>query len=101
MSNLWTWGGEYFGYRNGDELWTHDGKHVGRFYDDEVFASNGLYLGEIRNENRLITKISKSNRRRSCFTPKMSRIGRVKYVNYVGYVMYIGHEDFPSPSSFA
>lgn len=38
MQWLWTWGGESFGYRDGDNLWTHTGQHVGRFHGDEVFG---------------------------------------------------------------
>lgn len=93
---LWTWGGRCFGYRDGDNLWTYNGKHVGKFYDDEVYDRNGVYLGEIKNENRLITCISKKGRRKSSFTPYANRCGYVKYVNYVGYVMYAGYEDFPN-----
>jgi hypothetical protein len=48
---LWTWGGTYFGYRDGDSLWTHDGRKVGRFYGNEVFGPDGKYLGEFRSEN--------------------------------------------------
>src|SRR5215211_1959314 len=44
---LWTWGGECFGYRDGDELWTYDGRHVGRFQNDEIYGSSGSYLGEL------------------------------------------------------
>ena len=37
-TNLWTWGGTYFGSREGDGLWTHSGRHVGHFIGDEVMA---------------------------------------------------------------
>jgi hypothetical protein len=96
MTALWKWGGEYFGYRDGDNLWTHDGRHVGRFRGDLIFGPNGRYLGELRNSNRLITNRSRSSRRGSSFTPYASRVGRVPYVNYVGYVMLAGYDDFPS-----
>ena len=55
MDWMWTWGGESFGYRDGDDLWTHDGKHVGRFFGAEVYARDGTYLGELKNTNRLIS----------------------------------------------
>ena len=96
MEMLWTWDGEFFGYRDGDDLWTHDGRHVGRFYGDEVYAPAGRYLGEIKN-GRLITNVGKKSRMRGGFAPYASSVGIVKSVDYVGYVMYIGHEDFPSP----
>ena len=94
---LWTWGGTYFGYRDGDDLWTHDGRHVGRFHGDEVYGPDGSYLGELHNDNRLITRLSKKGRHKPPFHPRGSHLGRVPYVNYVGYVMYVGHEDFPAP----
>ena len=89
-------GGEFFGYRDGDDLWTHDGRHVGKFYGDEVCSPDGQYLGEIKND-RLITCLSKKSLRRAGFMPYANRIGIVPYVKYVGYVMYAGYEDFPSP----
>ena len=57
---LWTWGGECFGYHEGDELWTYNGRHVGRFdRHEEVYARDGRYLGEVMSNDRLITKTSK------------------------------------------
>ncbi len=100
MKALWTWGGTFFGHRDGDELWTHDGLHVGRFHDDEVYGPDGRYLGEIKSENRLITCLSKKSRRKGRFTPYASRVGSVPYVGYVGYAMYAGYEDFPPPEEF-
>lgn len=94
---LWTWGGECFGYRDGDALWTHDGRNVGHFFDDEVYSNNGRYLGEIKSENRLITNLSKKHQSRGVYAPYGNRVGYVRYVNYVGYVMYAGYEDFPKP----
>ncbi|MFC1984322.1 hypothetical protein ACFLVO_04870 [Chloroflexota bacterium] len=44
MEWFWTWGGRYFGYRDGDNLWTYDGKHIGHFRDDEIYASVLAYL---------------------------------------------------------
>jgi len=97
MVSLWTWGGTYFGRRDGDDLWTHGGQHVGRFDGDEVYGPDGRYLGEARNENRLITNRSKLGRRRGSFAPHARRGGHVRYVNYVGYAMYAGYQDFPAP----
>ena len=100
MDYLWTWGGTYFGYRDGDNLWTHDGRHVGRFYDDEIYSVDGAYLGELRNENRLITHLGKKHWIKSPFVPYVNRVGIVPFVVYVGYVMFVGYEDFPSPDKF-
>lgn len=100
MEWVWTWGGECFGYIDGEDLWTHDGHHVGKIDGDEIYGADGYYLGEIRNENRLITNQSKKHWRRFSFTPYGNRVGYVPMVDYVGYVMYVGFEDFPSPKSF-
>lgn len=100
MVYLWTWGGKFFGYRDGDALWTHNGKHVGVFNGDEVYGPSGSYLGEILSEDRLITCKSKKSWRSYSFSPYGHRIGMVRFVNYVGYVMYAGYEDFPSPDKF-
>jgi len=97
MEAIWTWGGKFFGHRDGDDLWTHDGRHVGHFYDDVVYGPNGQYLGETKNNNRLITCLSKKTWRRGVFATYANRVGFVPYVDYVGYVMYVGYEDFPGP----
>ena len=99
MKHLWTWGGTFFGYRDGDSLWTHDGRHVGQFHDEEVYGPDGHYLGEIEGDNRLITRLSKKSRRRGGFTPYGNRVSMVPYVGHVGYAMYAGYEDFPSPEN--
>jgi hypothetical protein len=91
MTALWKWGGEFFGYREGDNLWTHDGRHVGRFQGDLIFGPDGSYLGELRNKNRLITNRSGRSRRGSSFMPYAQRVGIVPYVGYVGYVMIVGY----------
>ncbi len=95
MEWLWTWGGRSFGYRQQDNLWTHNGEHVGRFYEEEVYGTEGRYLGELRKGNRLITMMSKRNRRRAAFRPYMDRVGFVNRVDFVGFVMLVGYEDFP------
>ena len=99
MKALWTWGGTFFGHRDGDELWTHNGRHIGHFHGDEVYAHDGRYLGEIRSNNRLITCLSKTSWRKGAFAPYANRVGVVPYVGYVGFVMYAGYEDFPSPEA--
>ena len=73
MKRVWTWVGTSFGYINGNCLWTQDGRHVGMVYENgdiqEIYNSSGFYLGEIRNENRLITNLSKKGRRYNTFAP--------------------------------
>jgi hypothetical protein len=36
MDWFWNWGGECFGYREGDSLFTYFGKEVGRFDGEEI-----------------------------------------------------------------
>ena len=55
---------------------------------------DGRYLGELNND-KLIAKTSRTSRRKSRFTPRMNRMGRVKTVNHVASVMLVGYEDFP------
>ncbi len=96
MQWLWRWGGEYFGYRDGENLWTHDGRHVGKFKGNDVYGTDGRYLGELVND-RLICNTSKISLRSNSFAPYARCVGYVPFVNYVGFVMYAGHEDFPAP----
>lgn len=96
---LWTWGGDFFGFREDDQLWTYGGRHVGRFYEEEVYNRQGVYLGEIRKNNRLITSVNKRIYRKSPFLPRANRLAIVKHVNYVGNVMLVGYQDFPLPES--
>jgi hypothetical protein len=99
MKHVWTWGGTYFGYFDGDDLWTHDGRHVGKRNGDEIYSPRGRYLGEVMNDDRLIVNKSKKSWTGYSFTPYGRRVGLVPFTNYVGYVMYAGHEDFPAPSA--
>lgn len=96
MKALWKWGGEFFGYQEGDSLWTLDGRHVGQFHGDQIFGSDGSYVGEIRNGDRLITNRSSKAQRVSSFSPYSRRVGIVPHVGYIGYVMIVGYEDFPT-----
>ncbi len=59
MDWFWNWGGECFGYRDGDSLFTYFGREAGRFDGEEIYGSNGRYLGEVMSDNRLITSRSK------------------------------------------
>jgi hypothetical protein len=99
MTHVWTWGGRYFGYFDGDDLWTHDGRHVGRRDGDEIFGTRVQYLGEVMDGDRLITSLAKGSRRKAPFGAWGRRAGVVPYVNYVGYVMYLGYTDFPAPEA--
>jgi hypothetical protein len=53
MGWFWNWGGECFGYRDGESLFTYFGKEAGRFDGEEIYGSNGRYLGEVMSDNRL------------------------------------------------
>lgn len=64
---LWTWGGNYVGYRDEDDLWGQSGRLLGKFVGDEVYGPNGHYLGEIRSDDRLITDTRKLHKRRGMF----------------------------------
>jgi hypothetical protein len=67
MDWFWNWGGECFGYREGDSVFTYFGKEAGRFDGEEIFGSNGRYLGEVISDNRLITSRSKKSWVRGSF----------------------------------
>jgi len=67
MDWFWNWGGECFGYREGDSVFAYFGKEVGRFDGEEIFGSNGCYLGEVMSDNRLITSRSKKSWVRGSF----------------------------------
>ncbi|MGV1046845.1 4-fold beta flower protein [Limnohabitans sp.] len=43
MKWVWTWGGEFFGYFEGDNLWTYDGKHIGKIQNGLIYDKNGRY----------------------------------------------------------
>jgi hypothetical protein len=100
MQWLWTWGGECFGYREGDDLWTYSGKHVGCFHGDEVYAPNGWYVGEIKQGNRLVVDRSKSERVKAQFTRPLDRLICPRYHDYPALRLYLNHKDFPSPDTF-
>lgn len=99
MHWYWTWSGKCFGYQVGNVLRTHDGYDVGRLHGDEIYGRDGQYMGEVRNDNFLITCVSKRKRRTSSFTPYAPNAGYVPFTDYVGYVMYSGYEDFPFPEA--
>lgn len=99
MEWFWNWGGECFGYRDGDALYAYHGLQVGQFYGDEIYGADGHYLGEIMNGDRLITHKGKKAWRRSPFSP-MRNGPSARFANYAGYAMYAGHEDFPLPDEF-
>ena len=100
MEWLWTWGGECFGYREGDYLWTYDGKHVGCFHDDELYAPDGSYLGEIKQGNRLVIDRSKYGRSKTQFKRSIDRLALPQCENCQPLTLYLGHKDFPLPDAF-
>lgn len=98
--NLWTWGGKYFGYLDGDDLWTYNGLNAGRIFNGKIFGPKGNYLGEIRNGDRLITHISSMQQKGPRFTPGSKTEGRAKCVSYEGLPMLPEYQDFPSAEEF-
>lgn len=94
MKHLWTWSGDYFGYKQDNQLWTSSGIHVGLIQGDEVYDHKGYYLGEIL-QGRLITNPQKKYFRKYPSVRYSSRCPTIKCIDYVGYVMYSGWADFP------
>ena len=90
MDWFWNWGGECFGYRDGESLFIYSGREAGRFDGEEINGSNGRYLGEVMSDNRLISSRSKKGRVRGSFAPRMGS-SYARYANYVGYVIYAGY----------
>lgn len=91
---VWTWGGKYFGYIDGQNLWSRDGRHVGKISGEEIYNPSGKYMGEVKNENRLLTAINKKRLAGPAFTPQSRRIA-VSGFDRTGYAMDPGYEDFP------
>jgi hypothetical protein len=100
MDWMWTWGGECFGYRNGDSVFGYFGREVGKFHEDEIYGSDGRYLGEVKIRNRIITHRSKGSWVKSSSTPRTGG-SYARVANYAGDARYAGHEDFPAPGSFS
>ena|ERR1035438_5803998 len=96
---LWTWDGEYFGYRDGDQLWAHHGQLVGKFRGDVVYGADGAYLGEIRDNDRLITKTASKNKHAAGFGIRQ-RGARGLRGRRGSRGALSGYEGFPSPDSF-
>jgi len=95
-NDLWTWGGEYFGFRDGSELWTFEGKYAGRFRREvEIYRPDGLYMGDVV-DGRLIVDWHKTARRGSSFTPSGDRSVNKTFGDRESLDMQIGFKDFPS-----
>jgi len=96
--DLWTWSGEYFGFRDANELWSYDGRHIGRFRrQTEIYRPDGLYMGDVL-DGRLIVDWHKTARRASSFTPSGDRATRERFPDREPFDMQIGFKDFPSVS---
>jgi hypothetical protein len=96
---VWTWGGAHFGYRDDDDLWTYAGRRVGRFHGSEVFGEDGRYLGEVRDGDRLVTKILRKEQRKGVLSPRHRAVRRRRETR-PAHGMLAGYEDFPSPEAF-
>jgi hypothetical protein len=55
---LWTWGGKFYGRREGDLLIHSSGRCTGIIDGDEIYDNDGRYLGELM-QDRLIRNKSK------------------------------------------
>ena len=96
VDDLWTWSGEYFGFRDGAELWTFEGKHVGRFRRElEISRPDDLYMGDVV-DGRLIFDWHKTARRGSSFTADGDRSVNRTFGDREPLDMQIGFKDFPS-----
>ena len=100
MNCVWTWGGIFFGYLEGENVWTYDGKHVGKLRCNVIFGADGRYLGELKNGNRLIVQVGEQRPSIPAFIPYTKRPPATRYADAAGNSMLDGHEDFPSPESF-
>ena len=97
-THLWTWGGAYFGYRDGQDLWTHGGVLAGRFHGDEVYGANGHYLGEISGD-RLLSDHTKVSQHQSPFGPRRgAAVAAHGPKGHNGGTS--GFSDFPKPETF-
>jgi CheY-like chemotaxis protein len=93
--DLWTWSGDYFGFREGENLWTFDGRHVGRFRRHEIYRANGAYMGDLV-EGRLVSDWHKAGRRASSFTVSDNRHDHRFFADRAPFDMLVGCRDFPS-----
>jgi hypothetical protein len=100
MKPVWTWGGIFFGYLEGENLWTHEGRHVGKLRRDVVYGADGRYLGELKNGNRLIARVGAHGESIPGFVPYTSRPPTTRYDNDGAYPMPADHTDFAPPESF-
>jgi hypothetical protein len=100
MNCVWTWGGSFFGYMEGENLWTCDGKHIGKLRRGVIYGADGRYLGELKEGNRLIIQVDVPHLRIPAFIPYTGRSPAARYDNVAGYPLPAGHEDFPAPESF-
>lgn len=91
---LWSWSGQFVGYRQGDDLWTCDGRHSGRFAGSEVYGPDGCYLGQMAKEDRLVTRKARLGLRRGAFAP-VERVGLVsRRCGVPPYALPQGYQDF-------
>ncbi len=101
---LWTWSGESFGYISNDALYTTNGLHVAYVVQDGaeqlIFSVDGQYIGEVKDGDRLITKLSRLGRTRGSRSQRSMRSARSGRSHRSGRSMRSGYQDFPSRSQF-
>ena len=99
MEYLWTWGGTFFGYLQGDNLRSYTGRHVGYINGHTVFGLDGHYLGEVVNGRLLVNDVRKSLW--AVPHPQLPKHAACpKLADLEGNGVYRGYEDFPTPEAF-
>ncbi len=101
MNLVWTWGGLFFGYLEGENLWTCEGKHIGKLRHEVVYGPDGRYLGELKQGSRLLRQIGPQPQCIPAFTPYATRPPGTRYPCITGSPLPADHEDFPAPESFS
>ena len=95
MTDVWTWGGKYFGYLDGEDLWARDGRHIGRCRGNAIFDPDGSYLGEIAINNRLRAARADRHFRIDPFPRMDNRAPPIPLMDRMPYTLTGGYEDFP------
>jgi hypothetical protein len=84
-------GGEFAGWRFGDELYSSGGENVGYFVDDIVYSNDGHYLAEMHSDDRIGKKLGVAHGVRGP-RARHTNIALAKHANHVGLAVS-GWED--------
>ncbi|MCX7749689.1 MAG: hypothetical protein N2645_22785 [Clostridia bacterium] len=91
---IWTWGGRFFGYLEGEYLWSYTGKNIGKISGNDVYNASGAYIGEICY-HRLVTNLNKKSLGKTGYHNFDSKSPVPKAPDIPGYDLVDGFEDFP------